>query len=248
MRLVQCELTRQLEMERDVKAVEQLDHGEVVELANPGDRHRRFAHALAQGDLGTGGLDVDDDVASGERPLDCGLDAVCDGVPLADRGARRDSDHDVGERPTGSLPQSQPPYVDRRLERRDRGAGRPNRIGGCAIHEDVHVPQDQPRRGNDHEEGDEQGRYRVSRGVAGPHREQADEDGERAGQVAAEVERVGGESRAREPSRGACRDDHPRHVDRDDEADGGEDPPRGRGLEGRSSPPGGRPRAPRPRR
>ena len=87
-RLVEREVARQLQVERDVEAVRELDHGEVVDLAHPRDRHRRLAHPLAQRRLGAGGLDVDDDVAARERALHSRLDAVGDGMALADGGAR----------------------------------------------------------------------------------------------------------------------------------------------------------------
>ena len=50
------------------------------------------------------------------------LDAVGGGVSLADRGAGRDADHDVGERPAGRLAQPEAPERDGRLEARDRVA------------------------------------------------------------------------------------------------------------------------------
>ena len=173
MRLVERELARQLEVERDVEAVGKLDHGQVVDLADARDRHRGLAHALAQRRLGPGRLDVDDDVASGQRGVDGRLDAVRDGVALADRSAGRDADHDIGERAPGRLPQAQAPHLDGRVERGDRGPRRTHGIGRRAVHQHVDVAPDQPHRRRDHEERDEERGHRVARGPAAADREQA---------------------------------------------------------------------------
>ena len=69
-------------------AVGQLDHREVVDLADPRDGHRRLADALPQRGLDTARLDVDDDVAPRERSVDRGLDAVGDRVTLLRRQPR----------------------------------------------------------------------------------------------------------------------------------------------------------------
>ena len=105
MRLVERELAGQLEVERHVDTVGQLDHGQVVDLADARDRHGRLPHALPQRRLHARRLDVHDDVAARERSVDSRLDAVRHGVALADGGPRRDTDHDVGERASGGLAQ-----------------------------------------------------------------------------------------------------------------------------------------------
>ena len=46
-RLVERELARQLEVERHVDTIWQLDHGQVVNLADARDRHGRLPHPLA---------------------------------------------------------------------------------------------------------------------------------------------------------------------------------------------------------
>ena len=145
-RLVERQLARQLEVERDVEAVGQLDHRQVVDLADARDRHRRLAHPLAQCRLDTGGLDVDDDVAAGERSVHGLLDAVGDGMALTHGGARGDADHDVGERAAGRLAQPEPAHLDRRIERRDRGPRCANGIRRRPVHEHVDVAPDQARR------------------------------------------------------------------------------------------------------
>ena len=111
-RLVERELAGQLEVERDVEAVGQLDHREVVDLPDARDRHGGLAHPLAQGRLHPRGLDVDDDVAPRERFVDGCLDTVGDGMALADGGSGRDADHDVGERAPGGLAEAEASHLD----------------------------------------------------------------------------------------------------------------------------------------
>ena len=53
-------------------------------------------------------LDVDDDVAVRQRPVDRVLDRIGCRVPLADRGPGGHADHDVRELPSGGLPHPQP--------------------------------------------------------------------------------------------------------------------------------------------
>ena len=122
-------------------------HADVVDLA-----HARHAIAAACAQLArdrvlVGRLDVDDDVRLRQRPLDRRLDRVRGGVPLPDRRARRDADHDVGElaagrlsasavaaaRPAGSIAAIAAP---RRLLR----------VGRRAVHQHVDVSPHQPQR------------------------------------------------------------------------------------------------------
>ena len=64
----------------------------------------RGARPLVQRDLVGGRLDVDDDVALGQRALNRRLDGVRRRVALPDGGLRRDADHDVREVPSRRLP------------------------------------------------------------------------------------------------------------------------------------------------
>ena len=82
-----------------------VEHGQVVDLADVRDRERGGEHALADAAVASTRLDVHDDVDPGKRVVQRMLDAVGGRVPLADRGAGRDADDDVGEvlasRPAG---------------------------------------------------------------------------------------------------------------------------------------------------
>ena len=89
-------------MQRQLGATPDLQQGEVVHLAHSRDRDRGGGRAFADAGV-VERLDVDDDVAAGQRLLDRGLDRVCGGVPLADGGRRGDADHDVCELPAAGL-------------------------------------------------------------------------------------------------------------------------------------------------
>ena len=81
------ERARELQVEGDLQAVVDLEHGDVVHLAHAGDTQRRGGRALPQ--LGRlGGLDVDDDVGARDCALDRLLDGVGRGVALARRPRR----------------------------------------------------------------------------------------------------------------------------------------------------------------
>ena len=85
--------------ESSVRAAD-VDEAQVVDLADPRDRERRGVGALAQRRVVVARLDVDDDVAAGQRPLDArprpGRRAACP-WPTAAPGETRDDD--VGEVP-----------------------------------------------------------------------------------------------------------------------------------------------------
>ena len=140
-------------------------------------------------------------------------------MPLADRRARRHRDDGVGERPPRRLAQAQPLELDRRLDAGDRGAGRRLLVGGCLVHEHVDVAPDQPRRRHEHERGDEERGDRVAAGIAGRGGDQPREHGERAGEVAAEVECVRAERLAAVAPRRPERDDGAAEIDREHDAD-----------------------------
>ena len=104
------------------------------------------ACARSRRSLSSRRLDVDDDVASRQRPLDRRLDRVGGSVPLADRRG--------GETPITTSANCRPPPAASAAgaarpgaERRDRRARR--RLGARrrAVHQHVDVAADQPRRG-----------------------------------------------------------------------------------------------------
>ena len=124
-RLLERELARQLEVERELGAAVDGDDRDVVHLANARDVERRGMRALAH--VGVGGLDrldVDDDVRFRQRRLHRALDRVGRRVALADGGAVVDADDDVREHAPRRLPHAQPPQLHRRLARR-RSPGAP---------------------------------------------------------------------------------------------------------------------------
>ena len=167
----------------------------------------------------------------GSAPCDRGLDPVGDRVTLADGSPGDDTDDDVGERATGGLAQTQPAELHGWIEACDRGSRSEHRVGRRPVHQHVDVPADQPAGGRDDEERDEQRGDGVASRPTGPDDEKTREDGERADEIAPEVECVRGEGRALEQACRPERDERPRNVDRDHDPDCGEHPPRGRGLD-----------------
>ena len=146
-------------------------------------------------------------------------------MALPDRGTRRDADDDVREVRATRLADPEPPELDGRLELRDRRAGGGLGVLRRLVHEDADVSPNELRRGDDHERGDEERRDGIAPGKAERGRREAGEDGERAREVAAEVECVREQRIAAIAAGGAGRDRRPRGVDRDDERDRGERPP-----------------------
>ena len=160
-----------------------------MDLAHARHPLRRRERALAQRRLVLLRLDVDDDVAVGQRAVDRVLDRVGRRVALADRGAGRHADHDVCELLPGRLPHPQAPQLDsgQRSDRRQRGL---LRVGRHAVHQHVDVDAHQPPGREEHEPGHEQRGHRVGPVVARPRGDEAEQHGRRAGEVAREVECV----------------------------------------------------------
>ena len=119
-RALEREVARKLQMERDLDAPVDLEHGQVVDLAHLRDGERGREHSLADLRLAASRLDVHDDVDAGQRVAQRLLDAVRCSVPLADRRAGRDADDDVGEVRSTGLAHAQPSQLDRRIELGDR--------------------------------------------------------------------------------------------------------------------------------
>ena len=204
-RLGERERAGQLQVERDLRAVADLEHDDVVDLADARDAAARpRARARAAPRPPPRGSTWTTTSAPGHRALDRLLDRVGGGVALLDRRPRRDADDDVGEMAPGGAAHAEPPELDRRLERLDRrGAPPPPAPAGARSMSTSTFWRIEPRGRREHEHGDEERRERVALRVPGPRGEEADEHGDRAGEVAAEVERVRAERRARVASRAA---------------------------------------------
>ncbi len=174
---------------------------------------------VADGGLVLLRLDVDDDVAAGQRVVQSVLDAVGRGVTLADGRAGRNRDDDVGELPRTGLAHAQSPECDRGLDPRDRRARRLFGAGRNAVHQHVDVALHQPRRCEQDERGDEERRGRVRARIAGAHEQQPKQHGPGAGEIAGEVQRVRGQGGAAIALRRPPRDDRAAEVDDDHDAD-----------------------------
>ena len=202
-RLLERHLARQLEVQRELEPAADVDEREVVDLAHARHGQRGGVRALAHARI-LERLDVHDDVAARQRPLDCLLDRVRGGVALADRvrSTRRRSRRrrTGGRRPGASAAgAARPPASPPRSPR----ARRPRRRSGARSMSTSMLLRIRRAAASEHEHGDEERRDRVAVRVAGPRDQQADEHGDRAREVAAEVQRVRRERRARVPPRRA---------------------------------------------
>ena len=190
-----------------------------MHLAHARDAEGRRVRPVADRFVVLRGLDVHDDVAPRKRRLDRRFDAVGGGVSLPDCRAGWHRDDDVGEVAAARLAHPQPVERHGGLDGGDRLERRRLGIGRGAVHEHVDVHLHQTRGGDEHEHRDEQRRGRVGTCVTGPHEQQPEQHSPRPDQVAAEVERVGRERRARVAARRAPAHDRPAEVDDDHEAD-----------------------------
>ena len=136
-------------------------------------------------------------------------------MALPNRGARRDGNHDVGELTATGLPHAQAAQLDRRLQRLDRRQGGRLRLGRRAIHQHVDIDLDQTCRREQHEHADEERGDRVAVRMAAACEEQPDEHGERAGEVAPEMQGVRSERSTPVPTRRAPGDCRAAQVDRE---------------------------------
>ena len=75
-RLVERQIARELEVQRELARAAERDDAEVVDLADVRHGQRRRVRALAERGVRPAGLDMDDDVAAGQRPLERRLDPV----------------------------------------------------------------------------------------------------------------------------------------------------------------------------
>ena len=227
MRVVEAERAGKLEVEGDLRPAVDRQHVDVVHLAHVRHVKRRVLGPLADLSILCGlRLDVDDDIGLGERAAHGFLDVVCRCMTLRDGRAGRDPDHDVDKVPPCRLPQSQPAQGDTGYLLADRLARGRGRVGRRAVHEHVDVPPDQPDRRGDDEDGNEERRHRVALRPAEGSSSEPREDGNRAHQIASEVQRVREQRGARIAPRRSQRDGRPRDVDDDHRHDDHERPPR----------------------
>ena len=206
-------------MQRDLDASVDSDEAKVVHLADARHGERRRVHALAQGGLALGGLDVDDDVALGQRAMQSFFDRVRRGVPLTDGRVRRDADDDVREMAPACLAHPQSAELNGGPHPGDRSARRSLGIDRHAVHQNVDVAPHQSCRGREDEDRDEERRERVAFGPPRPGEHQPEEHRSGSCEVAAEVHGVGSEGRTSEPARRTQRDDRPAQVDGDHDCD-----------------------------
>ena len=169
----------ELEVEGDLGAPSDLEDDDVVHLAHPRLPHRSRVGALANR-LRLLRLHVDDHVRPGNRLLDGPLHGVGSGMALLDRRAVRHADDDVREMAPGGSAHPKPPQLHAGTELLDRRERRLARGGGCAIHEDVDVPLNEPASRGEDEHADEERGDGVSLRIAGARGEEPEEDGERA--------------------------------------------------------------------
>ncbi len=178
-------------------------------------QRRERAHA---GRVSSQRLDVDDDVGFGSARSTASSTASAAAWPWPTAAP--------GETPITTSANWRPPAW-RMRSRRSSTAGRsprshrarPPRLRRRAIHQHVDVHLDQPRGREQHEHADEERRDRVAVRVPAAREEQPDEHGERAGEVAREVERVRRERGAAVAPRRAPRDGRAAEVDREHDAD-----------------------------
>ena len=135
----ELEIARELQVERDLDATVHLEDDQVVDLAHLRNTQGRRQSTLTDLRIRAPRLHVHDDVGMGKPLAHRVLDPVRRGMALADGGAGRDPDDDVCEVPTTRFTHAEPPELDRRVERVDRGPGRILRVDRGLIHEHVHV-------------------------------------------------------------------------------------------------------------
>ena len=211
-------------MEAELGAALELQHADVVDLADLGDAERGGGRALAQVALGGARLDVHDDVGVRQLAADRLLDLVGGRVRLGEARVGADRDDEVDEVAAGGVAGAQPADLEV-AELGQRGADRLLGVGVRAVHQHLDRLAGQPGGGDEDERGDDQRRDRVRAAARPRRRGQADEDRERAREVRGEVQRVGRQRRRVVAAGGALRDDGARGVDADHDREHEERPP-----------------------
>ena len=224
-RVLQCEIARELQMERDLHTPVDLEDAQVVDLPHLRHAERGRQHSLADLRVRVARFYMYDYVGIGKALTYRVLDPVRRCMALSNRGTRSDPDDDVREVPAARLAHAEAPELHRRVQRGDclvrcvlRGCGRP-------VHEHVDVPAEQASSRTDYECRDEKRGDRVALGKSERSRREPCEHRERSHEVAAEVERVREERVAPIAPSGAQGDRCPHRVDGDHEPDRRERPP-----------------------
>ena len=223
MRLVEREVARELQVERDLGVAPERDDAQIVDLTHAAARSSRLRargperRLVARGSTWTTtslpGSASSSSPRPGPRPHAPGRRRR----PAAPRSRRRRTS------PRG-LPETKPRQLDRRLDPRDRRARRLLGLRRRAVHEHVHVSTDQATGGEQHESGDEERCNRVTRREAGARRPRP----ARTASVPAKSlpKWIAFERRASLRNAGrAERDDGATEVDRQDDPDDREEPP-----------------------
>ena len=209
----------QLQVKRDLGRIADAEHAQVVDLAHARDALRRRERALAKGRLVLLRLDVDDDVAVGQRPVHRLLDRVGRRVALADRRARAAR---RSRRPRTAV--RRPGAFAAAAARFPASAPMAASAAACASEGTRSISTSMLTRisrpaATQHEPGHEQRRHRVRPVVAGARGDETEQHGRRAGEVAGEVERVRLQRRASVAAAGAEGDVGAGGVDHDHRAD-----------------------------
>src|SRR5450759_28314 len=94
-------------------------------------------------------LNMNDDIAAGQRVLNGGLNEAGGLVTLDDRLSRRHGDDNISEVAPGRLTQAQPPELDIWFQGDDSSFGWFGGLRGGAVHQHVGVLRNQPPRGDE---------------------------------------------------------------------------------------------------
>ena len=223
---VEREVARKLQVERDLDAAVDVEHGQVVDLPHMRDGERGGEDALAEcRRRSPRGSTWTTTSIPGSASCSASLDAVRGRVALADRGSGRDPDDDVREVLPSRPAQSEPAELDGRIEAAiARRAIRASSSGERSMSTSTFRLASRNAAATT-SAGDEERRDRVTGGEAERGGDQAGEHRERSREVAPEVERVGEQRVAPVEARAPQRDHRSRRVDHEHEPDRGERPP-----------------------
>ncbi len=215
---------RQAHVQRHGAAGGVLEHRDVVGLHHAGDAQRRGRDALVGALLGQGRrLDVHLHLRPPERVAHGLLDPVRRVVHLLEPVEPGDADDDVGEALSARLADAHRAHVDDAVHPPHDLLDDAGLAQRRPVHQHADVAGRQPDGGDQHDRGDEDPGDRVAAGEARRGQAEADEDRQRADEVAAEVPRVRDQRGVSLPPALLQRQRRPGGVDREHEQDDGED-------------------------